>query len=129
MEFIPAKSIATFAKSGIESRQLLSPENSASSRITITRVTIPSGSTNPRHRHTASEQVWVALQGEGILLLDNGMSRSFAAGDVVRFEDGELHGLHNTGAVPFVYMAVTSPPIDLRAAYENNKPDKDPWDA
>jgi quercetin dioxygenase-like cupin family protein len=117
MEFIPAESIETFASAAIESRQLLFPENSSSSRITITQVTLAPGGTNPRHTHATSEQVWVALQGRGMLLLADGAVRSFAAGDVARFEDGIVHGLLNTGLEPFVYISVTSPPLNFRAAY------------
>src|SRR3974390_86980 len=117
MEFIPATSIETLRTAGIESRQLLFPENSSSSRVTVTQVTLASSGTNPRHRHGTSEQVWVALQGSGTLLLGDGATRSFAAGDVVRFEDGDVHGLHNSGAEPFVYLSVTSPPLNFRAAY------------
>ena len=117
MEFIPAESIETFASAGIESRQLLFPENSSSSRLTITQVKLAPGATNSRHTHTTSEQVWVALQGRGTLLLADGAVRSFAAGDVARFEDGDVHGLHNTGVEPFIYFAVTSPPLNFRAAY------------
>ena len=117
MEFIPAASIEALANAGVESRQLLFPDNSSSARITITQVTIPQGATNPRHRHSTSEQVWVALQGSGSLLLADGATRSFAAGDVARFEDGEVHGFHNTGTEAFVYLSVTSPPLNFRAAY------------
>jgi len=45
----------------------------------------------------------------------------FAAGDVVRFEDNELHGFENTGASEFEYLSVTSPPVNFRAAYSG------PW--
>jgi mannose-6-phosphate isomerase-like protein (cupin superfamily) len=67
--------------------------------------------------HAASEQVWVALRGSGVLLLDGTASVPFAEGDVVRFAEGDLHGLENTGSVEFVYLSVTSPPINFRAAY------------
>jgi quercetin dioxygenase-like cupin family protein len=36
---------------------------------------------------------------------------------VVRFEDGDLHGFRNAGDAPFVYLSVTSPPVNFRAAY------------
>jgi hypothetical protein len=35
----------------------------------------------------------VALEGNGILLLDHERAETFSAGDVVRFADGDLHGL------------------------------------
>ena len=117
MEFIPGSKIKAFSNSGVESQQLLFPENSSSSRVTITRVTIAPGAGSPRHRHETSEQVLVALSGSGTLLLGGGESRPIEAGDVVRFADGDIHGVENTGAFPFIYLAVTSPPINFRQAY------------
>jgi quercetin dioxygenase-like cupin family protein len=72
----------------VQSEQLLFPENSSSRRVTLTRVTVLPGATNPPHRHPASEQIWVALEGSGILLLDDERQESITAGDVVRFADG-----------------------------------------
>jgi quercetin dioxygenase-like cupin family protein len=118
MEFIAGSDIKVFSNSGVESQQLLFPENhSSSSRVTITRVIIAAGALSPRHRHETSEQIWVALSGTGTLLLDGGQTRPIQAGDVVRFADGDIHGIENTSALPFVYLAVTSPPINFRQAY------------
>ena len=93
------------------------PENSGSARVTITRVVVEPGGVNARHRHAASEQVWVALRGSGILLLANDAIAPFSAGDIARFVEGDVHGLQNTGTDPFEYIAVTAPPIDFRDAY------------
>ena len=120
MELIRSQHIPVLSNSGIESRQLLFPENSRSTRITMTRVTMPPGANNPPHRHPSSEQVWVALRGRGTLLFDHGVSEPFAAGDVVRFEDNELHGFENTGESEFEYISVTSPPVNFRNAYAND---------
>ena len=78
------------------------------------------GVVSPRHTHETSEQVWVALEGNGTLLLAGGNSENVSAGDVVRFSDGETHGFQNTGAVPFVYLSVTSPPVNFRSAYSKD---------
>ena len=59
----------------------------------------------------------MALAGRGTLLLADAGRRPFAAGDVVRFADADLHGFENTGAEPFVYLSVTAPPLNFRAAY------------
>ena len=118
MELIRAADISQFSNSGVTSRQLIFPENSCSTRVTITRATIKPGAKNPPHRHPSSEQVWVALRGKGELLLEGGKVTPFAEGDVVRFEDGELHGFENTGSPDFEYLSVTSPPVNFRAAYE-----------
>ena len=117
MEIMRKDSIVTLANSGVQSEQLLFPENSSSRRVTVTRVTVQHGATNPPHRHAASEQIWVALQGLGTLLLGGDRTELFAAGDVVRFADGELHGLRNTSDELFVYLSVTSPPINFRDIY------------
>jgi quercetin dioxygenase-like cupin family protein len=117
MEIIRNGSAVTLSKTGVESEQLIFPENSPSRRVTVTRVTVLPQAINATHRHESSEQIWVALAGCGTLLLDQERTEPFGAGDVARFADGDLHGLHNTGDTPFVYIAVTSPPIDFRSAY------------
>ena len=117
MDIIRQSEVEAFVNGGVTSEQLLFPENSKSERVTITRVTIAPGARNPPHSHAASEQIWVALRGSGKLLLANSATAPFAEGDVVRFADGDIHGFENTGAGEFVYLSVTSPPINFRAAY------------
>ena len=120
MEIIKAGKAPAFSNSGVTSSQLLFPENSKSHRVTITRVSIKPGAVNPPHKHETSEQVWVALQGSGRLLLAAGKELPIEQGDVVRFEDGDVHGFRNTGKVAFEYLSVTSPPLNFRAAYEKS---------
>src|SRR5437899_306573 len=117
MEFIRPDDVKVFANAGVTSHQLLFPENSNSARVTITRVVLQPGAVNPRHRHASSEQIWVALSGSGQLLLADDLTAPFVAGDIVRFEDGEIHGMENTGSSPFEYLSVTAPPLNFRAAY------------
>lgn len=97
--------------------QLLSPQTSPSSRVTITRVTVEPGAVQERHAHASSEQSWVALSGSGTLLLADGATCPITGGDVVRFADGDVHGVSNDGREPFVYLAVTAPPIDFSPDY------------
>lgn len=117
MEIIRRTEVTSFGNGGVTSEQLLFPENSQSQRITITRVTVAPGAKNPPHAHVASEQVWVALRGCGILLLGGDATAPFAEGDVVRFAEADVHGFENTGSAEFVYLSVTSPPINFRGAY------------
>lgn len=119
MEFIPRDGISELSNPGVTSRQLLSPANSTSERVTITEVHVGPGAAQPRHTHAASEQVWYALEGSSTLLLADGGERPFAEGDVVRFEDGDVHGVVNDGATDFVYLSVTAPPIDFGYAYRS----------
>ena len=117
MELIRSSDIPVLSNSGVESRQFLFPENSSSERVTVTHVTIPPGAKQPMHRHKTSEQVWIALEGSGRLILEDGKEEIFSAGDVVRFEDGDPHGCVNAGTKPFVYMSAMSPPLNFRGAY------------
>ncbi len=120
MEFIKAESIVALHNPGVCSRQLLNPDNSQSSRVTITEVHLEPGACQPRHTHESSEQIWYAFAGSGRLLLAEG-EEPFRAGDVVRFADGDVHGLMNDGETAFVYLSVTAPPIHFGYAYREKK--------
>ena len=117
MEFISRNEIKVLSNPGVQSLQLLNPKNSTSKRVTITRVSVQPGFEQPRHKHDASEQIWIALSGRGLLLLENS-EKTFSSGDVVRFEDGDIHGLKNDSQAVFEYISVTSPPIDFGYAYK-----------
>lgn len=118
MEFIQSDTIVSLCNPGVVSRQLLNPDNSASARVTITEVHLEPGACQPRHSHESSEQVWYAIKGTGILLLAGDTEKSFRAGDVVRFQDRDIHGLRNGGESEFVYVSVTAPPIHFGYAYK-----------
>ena len=118
MEIINSEKIKEFSNPGVVSRQLINPENSESKRVTITEVHLNVGASQPRHKHDASEQIWYAVQGTGKLLLANDKEMIFNAGDVVRFADNDIHGFLNDGDIEFVYISITSPPIDFGYAYE-----------
>lgn len=119
MELIRPGQMPVLSNPGVRSTQLLNPANSASQRITLTRVVVEPGVENERHSHDTSEQVWVALKGRGTLLLKDGGSQPFVQGEVARFADGDVHGLLNDSGEPFEYLSVTSPPIDFSSVYES----------
>ena len=99
----------------------MNPDNAPESRVTLTRVHLEPGAEQPRHIHETSEQIWYAVQGEGTLLLADGKEKIFAPGDVVRFADGDVHGLRNTGTEEFIYISVTTPPIHFGYAYRDKR--------
>ena len=119
MELIKSENITHMSNPGVVSRQLLNPDNSKSTRVTITEVHLEPGAIQPRHTHEHSEQIWYATKGCGKLLLANDEETPFTQGDVVRFADGDVHGLKNDSCNEFVYISVTSPPIHFGYAYEN----------
>lgn len=117
MQLIKRNDIPVLRNSGVESEQLLFPESSPEAKATITRVTVPVGTTNPRHAHETSEQIWIALSGSGTLLLENANEIEIEEGDVVRFAPGDVHGFFNGGKASFVYLSVTTPPQNFRSIY------------
>lgn len=121
MEFINRENIKELSNPGVVSRQLINPENSESKRVTVTEVHLEVGASQARHKHDTSEQIWYAVQGAGKLLLADEKEMIFNAGDVVRFADNDIHGLLNDGDTEFIYISVTSPPIDFGYAYKDKK--------
>jgi quercetin dioxygenase-like cupin family protein len=119
VEHLRPEQLVTLANPGVTSLQLLSPHNSKSARVTITKVVVAPGAVQPRHPHGSSEQIWYALSGVGQLLLANDERRPISAGEVVRFAEGDIHGFDNNGTLPFEYLSVTSPPINFDYAYAN----------
>lgn len=119
MEYIKKENIVELSNPGVISRQLLNHENSASERVTITEVHLEPNAEQPRHTHEFSEQIWYAVKGTGTLLLADNKEMAFNVGDVVRFADKEVHGLKNNGESEFVYISVTSPPINFGYAYKD----------
>lgn len=119
MEFIEGGTVVELSNPGVISRQLLWPRNSLSERLTITEVHVQTGTSQPRHTHSSSEQIWYALAGSGTLLLADGDERVFVRGDVARFAEGDVHGLRNDSGEEFVYLSVTAPPINFSAAYRS----------
>jgi quercetin dioxygenase-like cupin family protein len=117
VEILSDKDFTELQNPGVTSVQLLWPRNSPAARVTITRVTIAPGAAQPRHAHAASEQIWIAEEGSAILLLGSGQSRPIHAGEIVRTPAGETHGVRNDGEAPFIYLSITSPPIDFGSAY------------
>lgn len=121
MEFINKNEIISLENPGVVSKQLLCPANSSCEKVTITEVHLAVGAVQPRHNHSNSEQIWYALQGTGKILLSDEKEMIFTAGDVVRFAENDIHGLLNSGDCEFVYISVTSPPINFEYAYKNKK--------
>lgn len=119
MELINKDSIIKLKNTGVTSRQIICPDNSNSDRVTVTEVHLEPGAVQSRHSHEYSEQIWYALKGSGKLLLAQNSEIPFTAGDAARFEQNDIHGLHNDSDEEFVYISVTSPPIDFSYAYKD----------
>ena len=121
MEILLQGTASCLQNPGVESEQLITPAVNPGTHVTITRVHVSPGVCQPRHCHAGSEQIWVALSGQGVLLLSGEEERPFSPGDTARFAPGDIHGLRCTGKEDFVYLSVTAPPLDFSAAYQKKK--------
>jgi quercetin dioxygenase-like cupin family protein len=115
---IDAAETTVLARAGVLSQQLVWPGNLPEAQVTVTRVTVAPGAEQPRHAHTNAEQIWIVEQGLAELLLADDSSWPLEAGCVVCTPAGETHGLRNTGSEPFIHLAITTPPVDFRPAYD-----------
>ncbi len=102
---------------GKQSVQLLWRENAPDAAVTVTHVAMAPGAVSPRHSHPGSEQIWIVESGTATLLWGEDKRREIKAGDLVRTPRGHVHGIENTGAVPFLYLTVTCPPEDMTRFY------------
>ena len=120
LQRLSARDFTTLENPGVRSEQLVWPHNAPGAAVTITRVLMQPGATTPRHAHPDAEQTWVAERGVATLLLADGETAPVRAGEVIRTPPGEVHGLFNSGAEPFIYLTATAPAIDLTASYRKS---------
>lgn len=119
MEFIKKENVINLKNTGVTSKQIICPANSDSDKVTVTEVHLEPQAVQSRHSHELSEQIWYAIKGSGKLLLADNAEKLFKAGDAVRFEKNDTHGLYNCSDEEFVYISVTSPPVDFSYAYRD----------
>lgn len=61
------------------------------------------------HRHPLGQDTWIVHAGEATYVLDQSAHVRVRSGDIVVAPPGALHGAHNTGSEPFVFVSVVSP--------------------
>ena len=60
--------------------------------------------------HPGGTGTWTIVSGQGDYIGDlSGTKRPVKAGDVAVARAGEVHGVHNSGAVPLVFIPVVAP--------------------
>lgn len=102
------------ARGGQVSYLLLAKGEFGSSRLAITWVEGGPGSEQQVHTHADSEQVYVIVQGRGVMRVGD-ERQPVEKGDLVFIPPGSGHAIHNNGDQPLVYVSATSPPFDTEA--------------
>ena len=67
--------------------------------------TLKPGCAVGNHKHSGEMEIYYILEGEG-LYNDNGVESTVKAGDVTVCNDGESHGLLNTGSTDLKMVAL-----------------------
>ena len=120
VQLITTREFGKLESPGVVSEQLVWGLNAPEAQATITRVTMQPGSEQNRHKHENSEQIWIIETGTGTILLANSETAEMRAGEIYRTPPGEIHGIFNSGLDPLIYLAITIPPQDFRAAYKTS---------
>jgi quercetin dioxygenase-like cupin family protein len=121
MKIVASADAEVLTRDRVRSLQIISQKSGISRAVAITRVTVEAGGVQPRHRHAASEQIWVVLAGRATLLLDGDQEEPMSAGHTYCFEPGEVQGIRNDSGDVFEYLTVTSPPESFEAAYDTKR--------
>jgi mannose-6-phosphate isomerase-like protein (cupin superfamily) len=66
------------------------------------------GQENAPHMHPANAHTMMVLEGEGLLLRDDGENAPIKAGNCLIIPRGIVHGIRNTGRSRLSYLAVTT---------------------
>ena len=74
--------------------------------------TVKPGQRISAHVHPSGQDTWTVIAGVGDYQIDaSGNTVPIAAGDVAVAPAGAVHGVHNTGSVPLVFVSVVSPAL------------------
>lgn len=96
-------------KDGSEVRELLHPAEHGPGKMSLAEARVEPGKQTAVHRHTAAEEIYHVLSGQGRMLL-GGENFEITAGDTIRIDPGVRHGLVNTGNVDLVVICCCCPP-------------------
>jgi len=99
-------------RGGQVSYLLLTKDQFGSRNLMITWVEGGPDSEQPLDAHPGHEQVYVIVQGRGLMMVGE-EQQEVVAGTLVFIPSDTLHAIRNTGQEPLVYVSATAPPIDL----------------
>jgi mannose-6-phosphate isomerase-like protein (cupin superfamily) len=89
---------------------LLTAGDAGSENLSVTWVEGEPESEQERHAHADSEQVYVIVQGKGLMHVA-GEEEEVGPGTLVFVPKGALHSIRNLDTEKLVYVSATSPPF------------------
>jgi mannose-6-phosphate isomerase-like protein (cupin superfamily) len=97
---------------GQVSHLLLAPGQFGSRRMAITLVEAAPESQQSLHCHPDSEQVYVIVRGQGVMIVADEESQ-VGAGTLVFIPPGADHAIRNEGPDMLAYVSATAPPFKM----------------
>ena len=96
---------------GALSKLPIGPSNSAAKHLDYRISTYARKAYVKPHKHKVQEQIYHALDGEGLMEID-GERRVVRKHDVVFLPPGVEHAIYNTGIGDLTFLVITSPASD-----------------
>lgn len=98
------------AADGTPIRELISPiGDPVTTHYSIALARLPKRDKSLPHRLKSSSEVYIIIEGEGIMHIDD-ESASVSAGQLVYIPPGALQHIENTGGSDLVFYCIVSPP-------------------
>ena len=86
----------------------VSPWNIENTNHTIFLHELPKGGKVPEHSHQNNEEIFICLNGEGVITID-GNEHLFKEHDVAFLAPLSIHSIHTTSETPLKFMVIISP--------------------
>ena len=98
-------------RGGQVSYLLLTVGQFGSQNLSITWVEGEPGSEQDGHSHSNEEQVYVVIQGRGLMRV-GADAQEVGPGTLVFIPKGLAHSIRNVGTEKLIYVSATAPPFD-----------------
>lgn len=108
---VPAIDGDAFWQPGVEGNSItikVSPWNVEKTNHTVFLHELPKGGQVPEHSHQENEEIFICLDGEGIITID-GKENSFKKHDVAFLSPLSNHSIKTTSESPLKFMVIISP--------------------
>ena len=98
--------VANVAKAGnVATRTPIYSTESTSGVVWV----IKPGQTIQPHGHANADDIWICIEGEGVIYPTPGEEHPIAKGDDIVSAKGMCHGMKNTGTKDFVFVGILAP--------------------
>lgn len=110
MEVRNTKDIEPFiTKDGSKIKEIFHPSNSQVKNMSDAEARVEPGKTTKFHYHQNSEEIYVILEGEGVMEIEE-EKRRVKKGDHVLIPPGKRHRIKNVGKEALIFLCFSTPP-------------------